>query len=171
MIDNKNIILCGFMGSGKTTVGRLLANLTNRQFVDMDSYIESQQQTTISQIFKDFGEETFRDLETKAAMELSKENGFVIATGGGTLTFQNNVDIFKTNGVIVLLDAPLAAIKERLKGDTTRPLLQSSDRNAVIDELYQKRIASYQNAADLIIPAGAPAQAVADLIAEKIDES
>ena len=171
MIDNKNIILCGFMGSGKTTVGRLLANLTNRQFVDMDSYIESQQQTTISQIFKNFGEETFRDLETKAAMELSKETGLVIATGGGTLTFQNNVDILKTNGIIVLLDTSLAAIKERLKGDTTRPLLQSPNRNAVIDELYQKRIATYRNAADLIIPAGAPAQTVAALIVKKLQNS
>jgi len=166
----KNIILCGFMGCGKTTVGHLLANRTERIFVDMDSYIETHQQMTIRQIFNDFGETYFRDLETKAAMELSQKSDLIIAAGGGTLTIQRNVDILKANGVIVMLDTPLAAIKERLKGDTTRPLLQSDDRNAVIEELYQKRIAAYQNAADIIIPAGAPAQAVVGLIVKSINK-
>jgi shikimate kinase len=132
--------------------------------------MEAQQKMTIRQIFETCGEPYFRDLETKAAKELSNENNLIIAAGGGTLTYPRNVDILKTNGIIVMLDTPLAAIKERLKGDTTRPLLQSADRDAVMDELYNKRLAAYRNAADIIIPAGAPAEEVADAILEQLNK-
>lgn len=167
IMNNKNIILCGFMGSGKTTVGRILSSMMGRKFVDLDDYIETQQQTTIENIFKEYGEPHFRHLETAAAEELSKKSNLIIAAGGGTLTIQKNVATFKATGVVVMLDTPLTVIKERLKEDTTRPLLQKPNRNAVIDQLYQNRLFAYKSAADIIVPAGASAHEVANLLMHK----
>lgn len=165
---HKNIILCGFMGSGKTTVGRVLAEMTGRRFVDMDDYIIARENKSVSKIFEDSGEAYFRQLETESAKELSEKSGLVIASGGGTLTVQTNIDIFKTNGVIVLLDTRIEIIKERLKDDTARPLLQKPDRDAVIEELYQKRLPLYRTAADIIIPADKDPLSVAQEIMKKI---
>lgn len=167
-MDNRNIILCGFMGSGKTTVGRVLAEMMGRRFIDMDDYIIAQQNKSIGQIFQDSGEAYFRELETEAAKELSEKSNLVIAAGGGTLTVQTNIDIFKTNGVIILLDAPIEVIKERLKDDTARPLLQKPDRDTVIEELYSKRLPIYQNAADIIIAAGAAPLSVAESMIKQL---
>ncbi|MFR1803448.1 MAG: shikimate kinase, partial [Faecalispora jeddahensis] len=80
-----NIVLCGFMGSGKTTVGQVLAQKSGRRFFDLDQYIEQRQGKTISQIFADEGEQTFRRLETEAARKLSSQKDLVIATGGGAV--------------------------------------------------------------------------------------
>lgn len=167
-MTNKNIILCGFMGSGKTTVGRLLAEKTGQQFVDMDNYIEVRQQMTVSRIFEKFGEPYFRELETEAAEELAKESNLVIAAGGGTLTVQRNVEILKATGIILMLDTPLSVIQERLEGDTTRPLLQKPNRGAVMKDLYHERLAAYKNAADIVISADASPQEVLKLILGKI---
>lgn len=166
--QHKNIILCGFMGSGKTTVGRVLAEMAGRQFVDMDDYIIARESKSVSKIFEDSGEAYFRQLETESAKELSEKSGLVIASGGGTLTVQTNIDIFKTGGVIVLLDTHVEIIKERLKDDTGRPLLQKPDRDAVIEELYQKRLPLYRKAADIIIPADKDPLSVAQEIMKKI---
>ena len=81
----KNIILCGFMGGGKTTVGRRLAQKAHMEFIDMDDYIEQREGRTITDIFAQDGEETFRRMETDAARELAGRRGLVIAAGGGTL--------------------------------------------------------------------------------------
>lgn len=167
-MTNKNIILCGFMGSGKTTVGRLLAEKTGRQFVDMDNYIEVQQQMTVSRIFGTFGEPYFRELETQAAKDLAKESNLVIAAGGGTLTVQRNVQILKATGIILMLDTPLSVIQERLEGDTTRPLLQKPNRGAVMEDLYNKRLAAYKNAADIVVPADTSPQKVTVTILEQL---
>lgn len=93
---------------------------------------------TISKIFEKYGENHFRDLEYKACKELSKKSGIIISTGGGALTFQRNVDVLKENGTIVLIDVPLEVLKERLKNDTTRPLLQRPDKDKAMKELYEK---------------------------------
>ena len=115
----RNIILCGFMGCGKSTVGALLAKKTGMSFIDLDAYIEKKEKMTISRIFADKGEEYFRELERQAVKELSEKNGMVIAAGGGTLTFQENVDVFRKTGRIILLDLPVEAISERLKDGHT----------------------------------------------------
>ena len=99
----KNIILCGFMGSGKTTVGRRLAQKAHMEFIDMDDYIEQREGRTITDIFAQDGEETFRRMETEAARELASRRGLVIAAGGGTLLRAQNVKIFRKSGVTVLL--------------------------------------------------------------------
>lgn len=152
-MNRKNIVLCGFMGCGKSTIGSLLSKKTGMSFIDLDSYIEKKENKTISQIFADSGEEYFRQLEREASQELSKKNGLVIATGGGTLTYQVNVDAFKTNGRIILLDLPVEVVAERLKNDTTRPLLNRPDKNKAMRELYEKRLPLYRSAADVTVDA------------------
>ena len=152
-MKRKNIVLCGFMGCGKSTIGNLLSKKTGMSFIDLDKYIEQKENKTVAEIFADNGEDYFRQLERDASKELSQKKSLVIATGGGTLTFQENVDAFKTSGKIVLLDVPVEVVSERLQGDTTRPLLNRPDKEQAMRELYEKRMPLYQNAADIIVNA------------------
>lgn len=147
----KNIILCGFMGCGKSTVGALLAKKTGMAFIDLDSYIEKKQGMTVSDIFEKYGEPRFRELEREAARELSQKNSMVIAAGGGTLTFQENVDTLRTSGKIILLDLPLDTVAKRLENDTTRPLLNRPDKLEAMKALFEKRLPIYKAAADIIV--------------------
>ena len=146
-----NIILCGFMGCGKSTVGKRIARISGLSFVDMDSYIEQQCGCTISELFASRGEAYFRDLEHEAAHTLSQQGGKVIATGGGALIFDRNVQVLKKNGKIVLLDTPLSLIRERLKNDTTRPLLCRPDKDRAMQELYEKRMPVYRAVAEIAV--------------------
>ena len=160
-----NIILSGFMGSGKTTVGRTLARALHMRFIDMDRYIEQKTGMTVSEIFAQYGEAHFRALETETVKELSKEKRNVIATGGGTLMRQENVEAFHAGGGrIYFLDVPLAALQERLKNDKRRPLLQVEDRNAVIERLLAERRPKYLAGADEVVEAGAPIPVVVERI-------
>ena len=152
-MGRKSIVLCGFMGCGKSTIGSLLARKMGMAFIDMDSYIEKKDGRKVSEIFEQSGEEHFRMLEREAAKELAGKKGLVIATGGGTLTFRENVDALKKSGSIVLLDLPVEAVEERLKYDTTRPLLARPDKAQVIRELYSKRLPLYREAADISVDA------------------
>lgn len=147
----KNIILCGFMGCGKSTVGKLLAKKTGMTFVDMDSYIEEKAEMTIKEIFAQLGESHFRDLEHQACVELSETGNKVIAAGGGALTFDRNIEALKKNGTILLLDVSYEMLCIRLKNDTTRPLLQCENRNEKIKELLEARMPLYRKAADITI--------------------
>ncbi len=166
-MTEKSIVLCGFMGSGKSTVGKLLAEKLGRTFTDMDTYIESKANMTVSEIFSRFGEETFRKMETEAAEDLAEKPGQVIAAGGGTLLNPQNVSIFKRNSLVVLLDAPLSVIRERLKADTSRPLLNRPDRDKAMQKLYESRMPLYRSAADVTVFAGnPPLRVVEDLLKE-----
>ncbi|MBQ9673240.1 MAG: shikimate kinase [Ruminococcus sp.] len=147
----KNIVLCGFMGCGKTTVGENLRRKLGVNLIDTDSYIEKNEGMTISEIFEKHGESYFRDLEHKACKELSEKKGIIISTGGGALTFERNVEVLKKTGTIVLIDVPLDVLKERLSGDKSRPLLQREDKDKAMQELYDKRMPLYKNAADIVI--------------------
>lgn len=149
----RNIVLCGFMGSGKTTVGRLLAKRTGLPFVDMDDYIEDKAGMAVSEIFERHGEDYFRELEHEAAKELAKRDGCIISAGGGTLVYRRNADVLRESCRIVLLDAPLEVIKRRLKNDKKRPLLQRPDRDEAMLELYTKRMPLYRGAAHLTVNA------------------
>ena len=146
-----NIVLCGFMGCGKSTVGKIIAKKTGKKFIDMDSYIEEKAEMKISEIFEKLGENKFRDMEHEACKELSEMNGMVIASGGGAFTFDRNVEVFKGKDKIVLLNVPLETIKFRLRNDTVRPLLQRPDKDKAMEELYNKRFPIYKKAADIIV--------------------
>lgn len=146
-----NIILCGFMGCGKSTVGKNLARKTGRRFVDMDRYIEEKAQMTVAEIFAAKGEDGFRDLEHEACLELAQMHNLIVAAGGGALTFERNAEAFRGKDKIVLLDVPLEIIKLRLSHDTRRPLLQRPDKDAVMEELYNKRMPKYLDAADVVV--------------------
>ena len=161
----KNVILCGFMGCGKSTIGGLLAKKIGSAFIVLDRYIEKQEQKTVAQIFADSGEAYFRDLERQASQALSGKSGLVIAAGGGTLTFPENVAAFKRSGRIVLLDVPVEVVARRLQHDTTRPLLNRPDKDTAMRELYDKRLPLYQAAADITVDASrSPLQVCLDII-------
>ena len=146
-----NIVLCGFMGCGKSTIGKIIAKKTGKKFIDMDSYIEEKAEMKISKIFEKYGEDKFRDMEHEACKELSEMKGVVIASGGGAFTFDRNVQVFKGKDKIVLLNVPLEVIKYRLRNDKVRPLLQRPDKDKAMEELYNKRFPIYKKAADIIV--------------------
>ncbi len=165
-MTNGNIILCGFMGCGKTSVGRRAAKLMGRKFCDLDQYIEEREGMSVKEIFAQYGEEGFREREARAVREVAFRRGLVVASGGGTVLRAENVEAFhRGGGVVVYLDAPLAALQERLKRDKRRPLLQVPDRRRVICELHAQRAPLYQAAADVTVDAGAPPLAVAKRVA------
>ncbi len=151
MLENKNIVLCGFMGCGKSTIGKQLAKELNRELIDLDDYIEQKEKMKITEIFSQYGEEHFRDLEHMAVKELSNKNGLVISSGGGTLIFERNVEILKENSVIIYLESSLEEIKDRLKNDTKRPLLQKPNKDEIMQELYNKRVPIYKKSSDYTV--------------------
>ncbi|MGA1861338.1 shikimate kinase [Deferribacter thermophilus] len=127
-----NIYLIGFMGTGKTTVGKLLAERLNKRFSDLDDLIVQKAEKSIADIFREDGEEEFRRLETEVLKTVNELDDYVIATGGGVLTTGGNYEIMKSNGVLITLAASPEAIYERLKNDNTRPLLVVDN---VLDEI------------------------------------
>lgn len=167
----KNIVLCGFMGCGKTTVGKALSKLTNMLFIDTDYYIEEKSGMSIKEIFANLGEAHFRNLEVECANELSNSGGYVISTGGGMLLNQIVVDCFRQNGVIVFLDTPLDVILSRLKNDKSRPLLQRDDRDEYIPKLHRQRYPKYLSAADMVFDTSdKTAESSADTILTQLRE-
>lgn len=159
-----NIVLCGFMGSGKTTVGKLLAARTGRRFVDTDDAVTQREGMSVTDIFERRGEAYFRVREAEAVRELSLQNGLIVAAGGGTLLNPENARTFGANGVIVLLGASLAAVDSRLRGDASRPLLQRPDREEAMRALYDKRLPVYRAAAEFEVPADGTPEETADAV-------
>ena len=140
----KNIVLTGFMASGKTTVGMEVANRLNLMFYDTDKIIEEQEQKTITQIFEDDGEKYFRELENKLAISLKNIENAVIATGGGFVINSQNIELMRQNGVIVNLKTSPEIIEERMKfAKHNRPLLQESLEDVL--ERFNKRKIYYNN--------------------------
>jgi len=153
-----NIALTGFMGCGKTTIGKKLAELMGMNFVDLDQKIEKEQGMSISEIFEKRGEMYFRELETQACHDLNTLENTVIATGGGTVIRDQNADILKKNCLIVLLNQELSQIEQNLKGSYARPLLQVSNVSEHIKSLYDFRTPQYLANSDVIVnfPNGTP---------------
>lgn len=148
-----NIILCGFMGCGKSTLGGVLSKILKYGFIDMDEYIQEKQGMKISDIFEKYSENGFRDIEHKACIELSKTENTVIAAGGGALAFQRNADALKRSGRIVFLKAADEVILKRIRNDPARPLAFGKSDEEII-ALYHKRIPGYEKAADIIFEGG-----------------
>lgn len=149
---SKNVILIGFMGCGKTSVGIRLSYQMRRAFLDTDKLIERRAGMTISEIFEKDGEAYFRKLETETLKGLLTEEGDrVISTGGGLPTREENRALLKKLGTVVYLKLSAQTVYERLRGDTQRPLLQCDDPLGKIQELMAAREAMYTAAADVTV--------------------
>ena len=146
----KNIVLLGFMGTGKTSVGRLLAARLRRPFIDIDQKIEMQCGSTISEIFQQHGEAAFREQERAVIAKASRYTNAVIATGGGVVLERENILRLKSNGVLISLTAPADVILARTARRTTRPLLDCQNREQTIRNLLAIREPLYQ-VADYIV--------------------
>ena len=148
-----NIILIGYMGCGKTTVGKNLAKMLEYEFVDTDEAIEHQQGRTISDIFATDGENAFRNMETEYLKNLIKEKSDrqVLSTGGGMAIREENQKLLKQLGLVVYLRAKPQTVYERVKGDTRRPLLQCDDPLAKIKKMLEERGPVYTDTAHHII--------------------
>jgi len=145
----QNIILIGFMGTGKTEVGMLLAKKLKMTYIDTDSIIEKEQGMTINDIFAKKGEERFRDMETKLLDELEGIEGRVISTGGGIILRPGNVIKLKSMGPLILLWADADTVYERTKNAGTRPLLNVEEPKSRIREILEFRTPIYEGIADL----------------------
>lgn len=143
-----NIVLCGFMGSGKTVVGRELAKIMGAKFVDTDELIEKEQGVAIKAIFATHGEDYFRDLEYEMCKKVAQMKGAVVSTGGGAMTFARNVEAIKQGSKVVFLDASFDVICDRIGNSTTRPLFQDREK---AKRLYDERKDKYLAAADYVV--------------------
>ena len=143
-----NVILTGFMGTGKTSLGKLLATKLGRPFVDIDKKIESEQQLSIPKIFEQFGETHFRTLEKSAVRELSEKRGLVIATGGGTIKDEDNLALLKNSGVVICLTCSPEEIFLRTARRGERPVLDGggNERLETIKRLLDERKKFYDRA-------------------------
>jgi len=147
-----NIALIGFMGTGKTVVGQLLAKKLGKKFVELDLLIEQKAGRSIPEIFQQDGEVVFRELEIEVTKEVSKDKNLVVACGGGIILNKINIDRLRQQSRIVYLTASLGVILKRVSGDGgERPLLKAASRALNIRELLGFRKPFYKRAADIII--------------------
>ncbi|CAM3734947.1 shikimate kinase [Cytobacillus oceanisediminis] len=145
----KSIYLIGFMGAGKTTIGKELAACVNKAVIDTDEEIVKREKKSINDIFSEKGEEYFRFLETKTLQELNDRDA-VITTGGGIVVKHENREALKHKGNVFFLYATPEEIFKRLESDQSRPLLKG-DKMKLIRELYEERMPLYKDAANVII--------------------
>ena len=148
---NYNIVLIGFMGAGKSTISDYLSTCFAMKVVEMDQVISEREGMTIPDIFEVYGEEYFRDAETKLLQEMQQKRNVVISCGGGTPMREVNVKEMKKNGRVVLLTAKPETILERVKDSHDRPLIENNKSVEFIEDLMLKRREKYVAAADIII--------------------
>ena len=146
----KNIVLTGFMGSGKTVVARELARILGMKVIDVDTEIEKSLKMTINEIFKQFGEPRFRKIETEIIKRVSENNNVIISAGGGAVLKQENMDAMRKKGVIVCLTAAPETVLERTASTRDRPLLLVENPLERIKELLEFRKPFYEKA-DIMI--------------------
>lgn len=139
----KNIVLIGFMGTGKTSIGRRLAQRLGRAFIDTDAEIEAVTGKTISQLFARFGMIRFRSEEELLVKKLAGREDLVISTGGGTVLNPENVRLLKENGVLITLTASPEVLYSRLANKKTRPLISRGDLKQKIEDLLEERKGVY----------------------------
>ena len=148
---SKNIVLIGFMGTGKSTIANSLHTLFDMDVVEMDQLIAEREGRSIPEIFEVHGEEYFRDLETNLLIEMQERKNVVISCGGGTPLRERNVKEMRKNGCVVLLTASPESILERVKNSHDRPLIENNKNVAFLSEMMEKRREKYEAAADIII--------------------
>lgn len=135
----KRIYLTGFMAAGKSTIGRILANTIGYDFVDLDHYIIEKEGMCVPDIFKNKGENYFRDIESKYLIELSNKENLIISLGGGTVCFCDNLDVVKSKGILIYLRVSERTIFYRVKAKRDRPLFLDEQGNMLPDrDIHQK---------------------------------
>ena len=161
------ISLCGFMGCGKSTVGKLLSEQTGLTFIDSDEYIEKKTNMKITDIFRNYGEEKFREIETEAIKELCNKENIILSLGGGVLKRDENTDILRQKSTVVFIDTPFETLCQRLKADgDTRPLIiGKSDEE--IKELYISRLPMYKSESHISV-SGKTSEEVSEKIVDKL---
>ena len=169
MLNGTNIFLIGMMGAGKSTVGQLLAHKLNYNFIDTDPLIEQCAGKSISEIFADDGEETFRDLEQQVLSQVSAYTRLVVATGGGIVLRSLNWSHLH-DGIVVWIDVPVEILYDRLKTESAhRPLLQTEDPFQKLSNLYEQRRDRYAQAdISIMVNAEETPAAISDRLFEMI---
>jgi len=165
----KNIYLVGFMGTGKSVVGRILADKLKKDFVEIDELIQQREGKPIIDIFSQDGEAYFRSLEKKVLKELSSKQDLVVSCGGGLVCNEGNLRLLKETGWVFCLKAGAKAIYERTKEHVHRPLLNVEDPLKMIEELLEKRAPYYNKAHYFINTEGVQPSVAADKIIAVID--
>lgn len=154
MANQQNIFLIGLMGAGKTTIGRQLANELSLNFFDSDHEIEKRTGVTVTHIFDIEGEAGFRKRETAMLDELTNKKGIVLATGGGAILKPENRQFLMSRGTTIYLYANIETLLDRTSKDRNRPLLQTENPQAKLEELLEIRDPLYRETADIIIDTG-----------------
>ncbi|SHK12429.1 shikimate kinase [Tepidibacter formicigenes] len=148
----KNIVLVGFMATGKSTIGKKLSKKLNMNFIDTDLLIEEKENMNISNIFKEKGESYFRDLETSILRNILDKEGIILSTGGGIIEKEYNINLLKKIGTVIWLKANKDTIIRNLKtSNIQRPLLKTENIAEKINNLLNNRIDKYKKASDIII--------------------
>lgn len=150
--ENTSLYLVGPMGAGKTTVGRHLADLLGRPFIDSDHEIEARTGASIAWIFEKEGESGFRQREQQVIDHLTRQSGIVLATGGGAVTRPQNCDFLKQRGIVVYLYTPVEMQLARTSRDRNRPLLQVANPESKLKELLAMRDPLYRQVAHYVVP-------------------
>lgn len=147
----RNIMLIGFMGTGKSTVAACMNREYGMEVIEMDALIEEREQMRITEIFEKYSEKYFRDRETALLSELQNGENRIISCGGGVVLREENIRIMKQAGVTVLLKATPKTILERVRNDDSRPLLRGKKDIDSVKKLLDERNARYEKAADIVI--------------------
>ncbi len=153
MPDNKlpvTLFLCGFMGCGKSAVGRRLAKAVGADFIDLDAYIVKKAGMPIPEIFEKQGEPAFREMETRAIREMGNREPLIVATGGGALLRPENAALANRVGKVLFLDVPFPVCYRRIRGDKNRPLVVQNTRKG-LEQIYRTRKPLYQAAATITV--------------------
>ena len=154
-----NLFLVGMMGAGKTTLGRALARRLGREFADTDKVLVERTGVPVTTIFEIEGEDGFRRRESTVLAELAAQDGLVIATGGGAILSEANRELMRSHGTVIYLRARLENLWERMRQDTTRPLLQTADPRGTLGQLLTAREPLYSETAHVVVDTGAQSAA------------
>lgn len=148
METNKNVFFIGFMGCGKSTMARMLAEKMQMSLIEMDETIEAESGMSINEIFQTYGEQHFRDLESQLILRIMETGGAVVSCGGGAILRPENVEHMKANGKVIYFSAKPETIYKRVRNSVNRPLLNGNMNVEYIAKLMEERLPKYQAAAD-----------------------
>lgn len=160
------VFLCGFMGCGKSSAGRLLAKKLNTEFIDMDDYIVSKEKMSIPDIFSSKGEQYFRDTEAGCVTELCSKDA-VIACGGGTMLNPVSAQTARANAAVIFIDADFETCYERIKNDTCRPLVCLNTKEQ-LRQIFNNRRSLYSSHSDITVDAS---EGSAECISKKLESA